>query len=134
MKSILIVNNNMKIGGIQKSLYNLLWAIHDEYKITLLLFEKRGDLLKDLPSDVKVITCSSWFRYLGLSQAETNGSLKHMLIRGGLAALSKTFGRHIAMRLVLNTERGLSKEYDCAISFMHSEDDHLFYGGTNEFV
>lgn len=130
----MIVNNNMKIGGIQKSLYNLLWAIHDEYKITLLLFEKRGDLLKDLPSDVKVITCSSWFRYLGLSQAETNGSLKHMLIRGGLAALSKTFGRHIAMRLVLNTERGLSKEYDCAISFMHSEDDHLFYGGTNEFV
>jgi hypothetical protein len=39
-----------------------------------------------------------------------------MLIRGGLAALSKTFGRHIAIRLVLNTERGLTKEYDCAIS------------------
>lgn len=134
MKSILIVNNNMKIGGIQKSLYNLLWSIHGEYKITLLLFEKRGDLLKDLPADIKVISCSSWFRYLGLSQAETSGNLKHMLIRGGLAALSKTFGRHIAMRLVLNTERGLMEKYDCAISFMHSEDDHLFYGGTNEFV
>ena len=134
MKSILIVNNNMKIGGIQKSLYNLLWTIHDEYRITLLLFEKRGELLEDLPPGVEVISCSSWFRYLGLSQAETGGRLKDMLIRGGLAAITRVIGRHAAMWLILHTERGLKREFDSAISFMHNEGDHLFYGGTNEFV
>lgn len=133
-KSILIVNNNMKIGGIQKSLYNLLWTIHDEYRITLLLFEKCGELLSDLPEDVKVIACKSWFRYLGISQAETAGDIKDRLLRGGLAALSKTAGRHVAMQLVLNSQRSLKKEYDCAISFMHNGDIHQFYGGTNEFV
>lgn len=134
MKSVLIVNNNMKIGGIQKSLYNLLWTIHDEYSITLLLFEKRGELLADLPPDVKVISCSSWFRYLGISQAETEGSMKDKLLRGGLAALSRIAGRPAAMRLVLRSERGLRKKYDCAISYLHNGGVHEFYGGTNEFV
>ena len=134
MKSILIVNNNMKIGGIQKSLYNLIWTIHDEYRITLLLFEKCGELLENLPSNVKVISCSSWFRYLGISQAETKGRLKDKLLRGGLAALSRTVGRPAALRLVLMSERGLGEKYDCAISFLHNEDIHEFYGGTNEFV
>ena len=134
MKSILIVNNNMKIGGIQKSLYNLLWTIHDEYRITLLLFEKRGELLADLPQDVKVISCESWFRYLGISQADTKGSMKDKLLRGGLAALSRIAGRPAVMRLILRSERGLSEKYDCAISFLHNEDIHEFYGGTNEYV
>lgn len=133
MKSILIANNNMKTGGIQKSLYNLLWNIHGEYRITLLLFEKRGELLEDLPADVEVLSCSSWFRYLGISQGETV-RMKDRLIRGGLAAATRAFGRHAAMRLILPTERGPEREFDCAISFMHSEEDHLFYGGTNEYV
>ena len=30
MKKLLIVNNNMKIGGVQKSLCNLLWNICGE--------------------------------------------------------------------------------------------------------
>ena len=133
-KSILIVNNNMKIGGIQKSLYNLLWTIHDEYRITLLLFEKSGELLSNLPADVKVITCNSWFRYLGISQGETKGNYKDRFLRGGLAAISRFAGRPIAMRMILHSERGLEIKYDCAVSFMHNGDLHQFYGGTNEFV
>lgn len=34
---ILIVNNNMYIGGVQKALLNLLWEIHDSNDVTLLL-------------------------------------------------------------------------------------------------
>ena len=33
MKKILIVNNNLDVGGIQKSLVNLLCEIHNEYDI-----------------------------------------------------------------------------------------------------
>lgn len=38
MERILIVNNNMHIGGVQKSLLNLLTDIHGRYDVTLLLF------------------------------------------------------------------------------------------------
>ena len=49
MKKILIVNNNMKIGGVQKSLCNLLWSVYDQYDITLFLFEPIGEYMKDIP-------------------------------------------------------------------------------------
>ena len=43
MERILIVNNNMHIGGVQKALVNLLWNIRDRYDVTLLLFSKEGE-------------------------------------------------------------------------------------------
>ena len=49
MKKILIVNNNMHIGGVQKALVSLLWAIRDQYDITLLLFHPGGECRKELP-------------------------------------------------------------------------------------
>ena len=42
MKKILIVNNNLDMGGIQKSLVNLVKEVYEEYDITLLLFRKSG--------------------------------------------------------------------------------------------
>lgn len=42
MKKILIVNNNLDMGGIQKSLVNLVKEVYEEYDITLLLFSKSG--------------------------------------------------------------------------------------------
>ena len=54
MKKILIVNNNMHIGGVQKALVSLLWAIRDRYDITLLLFHRGGEYQKDIPPEIKV--------------------------------------------------------------------------------
>ena len=67
---IIIVNNNMKIGGVQKSLCNLLWSIHKEYDITLCLFSRCGSYLDDIPPDVKVVESKGPFGYLGVSQNE----------------------------------------------------------------
>lgn len=53
MKKLLIVNNNMHIGGVQKSLLNLLGEIHKDYDITLLLFYKGSRLLEEIPDDIK---------------------------------------------------------------------------------
>ena len=67
MKKILIVNNNMYIGGVQKALVNLLWNIHQDYDISLLLFYPGGECLEDLPAGVKIITpCRAW-SYLGMA-------------------------------------------------------------------
>ena len=56
MKKVLIVNNNMKIGGVQKSLCNLLWSAADRYDITLLLFAPVGAYMCDIPEQVHVLT------------------------------------------------------------------------------
>jgi glycosyltransferase involved in cell wall biosynthesis len=132
MKKIIIVNNNMEIGGVQKSLCNLLWEIHDRYDVTLCLFRAAGAYMQELPQDVKVLECPGFFRYLGTSQSTWMGM--HKLVRGALASTAKVFGRSAAMKLVLAGERTLPGEYDVAISFLHNGRRSNFYGGVQEFV
>ena len=134
MKKLLIVNNNMKIGGVQKSLYNLLWSVSDQYEITLFLFAPVGEYMSDLPEQVQVLSCDSLFRYLGVEQRECAKDLRDRLTRGLLACICKLFGRRAVMPLLLRSQKLLAAHYDCAISYLHNGDPHHFYGGVNEFV
>lgn len=134
MKKLLIVNNNMKIGGVQKSLYNLLWSISDQYDITLFLFAPIGEYMDNLPERVHVCSCDSLFRYLGVGQRECANNLHDRLIRGFLACICKLLGRSAVMPLLLCSQKPLPAYYDCAISYLHNGNPTHFYGGVNEFV
>ena len=134
MKKLLIVNNNMKIGGVQKSLYNLLWSVSDRYDITLLLFAPVGEYMDNLPKSVRVCSCDSLFRYLGMGQGECSNNLHDYLIRGFLACVCKLLGRSAVMPLLLHSQKPLPVHYDCVISYLQNGDPHHFYGGVNEFV
>ena len=136
MKKIIIVNNNMKIGGVQKSLHNLLWSIDtvNEYDVTLLLFSKNGDYAQKLPDSIKVKECKGFFRYLGKSQGEYKSSLFDFLLRGFFVAVSRIISRAFAFRLMLLIEPMLDGEFDCAISFLHNGRKDAFYGGTQDYV
>lgn len=61
-KRLLIVNNNMHIGGVQKALLNLLREIEGEYEITLLLLYRGGALLDGIPRGVHVVEAEGAFR------------------------------------------------------------------------
>ena len=132
MKRILIVNNNMKVGGVQKSLCNLLWAVSGEYEVTLCLFHAAGACLEELPSNVRVMECGGPVRYLAVSQGQCRGI--HKLLRGGLAAMCRVFGRDRVMKLILSVQRKVPGEYDCALAFLHNGTISSFYGGVQEFV
>ena len=132
MKKIIIVNNNMKVGGVQKSLYNLLWEIRDQYDVTLFLFQPVGAYMDKLPPSVKVVPCRGPMSLLGISQGECRGF--RAIARGALAALCKVFGRPAVMKLMLPRQRAPEERYDCAISFLHGGNRKSFYGGTQEFV
>lgn len=135
MKELLIVNNNMKVGGVQKSLSNLLWSLDPaEYKVTLLLFAKTGAYLEDLPDHVRVMEVQGLFRYLGKSQGEYKHSRKDTLIRGFLAAVARLCGRRTAIGLMLLFQPRLKEHYDCAVSFLHNGRREAFYGGTQDYV
>lgn len=122
----------MKVGGVQKSLYNLLWSIHGEYEITLLLFRAIGEYSNCLPANVKVLEADGLFRYLGVSQGECSGADR--LKRGVLAALCRVFGRGRVMKLLLASQQMIPENYDCAIAFLHNGNVKNFYGGVQEFV
>lgn len=133
MKKIIIVNNNMQIGGVQKSLCNLLWEIVDQYDITLYLFNPVGEYFDQLPSNIEVKAAASLFRYLGVSQGECRRLFDRM-VRGGLAFLCKRFGRSFVLHIMLLSQKKLPEEYDVAISYLQNGRQQSFYGGANEFV
>lgn len=56
MNKILICSNHLGSGGIETTLINLI-KMYDfkDFKITLLLMNKKGHLLKDLPKNIEVI-------------------------------------------------------------------------------
>ncbi len=132
MKKIIIVNNNMKVGGVQKSLYNLLWETEGKYDVTLCLFKNIGAYADMLPPSVKVIEARGLFRYFGVSQGECKGF--DALRRGFLAAFCKLFGRKKTVGLMLAGEKELPESYDCAVAFLHNGGSKSFYGGVWDYV
>ncbi len=134
MKKIIIVNNNMKVGGVQKSLCNLLWELDKDkdIEVTLVLFSPVGDYMDRIPPSVKCIVTRSLFRYLGVSQGEMRGIDRFK--RGFLAAVCRTFGRGAAMKFILPSQRKLPESYDFAIAFLHNAKKKTFFGGVQDFV
>lgn len=133
-KRLLIVENNAKIGGIQKALVSLLMQIHNEYDITLLLLCKEGSLLQEIPKDIRVLKTRSDFRFMGMAQADCADSFERIR-RGGYALVSKFAGRRCAVEIASCTRfRDRQEQYDVAISFSHISQEKSFYSGTAEYV
>lgn len=132
MKELLIVNNNMKVGGVQKSLCNLLWSLDPtKYHVTLLLFSKTGAYLDELPDHVRVVEETGPFRLFGLSQSEYRGM--DAVKRTCLALICRFFGRDAAVRLMRKRQPVVSG-YDCAVSFLNNGPKEVLYGGAQDFV
>ena len=56
MKKILFCANSLCIGGIEKSLINLLKKInYEKFQVDLMLESKRGELLEQIPKNVNII-------------------------------------------------------------------------------
>lgn len=132
MKKLLIVNNNMHIGGVQKSLLNLLGEIHKDYDITLLLFYTGGRLLEEIPDDIKIIEARGPFRYFGMTKHDAKSGFDK-LGRMFWASVTRVFGRKFTVNLMIPFQKKLFG-FDTAVSFLHSGENHMFYGGCNEFV
>lgn len=133
MKKILIVNNNMHLGGVQKALVNLLRCIHEQYDITLVLFHPAGELMKEIPEDVKIVPVRSAYRFLGMTGHDVRGSFLRKLGRSFFAGISRIFGRDAAISLMARGQKKLAG-FDVAVSFLHDGGDKVFYGGCNDFV
>lgn len=132
MKKILIVNNNMHLGGVQRSLVSLLWAIHGLYDVTLLLFSDAGECKSELPPEIKIETVTSAYKYLGMTKYDAK-SLTDRLGRAFFAGVTRILGRKYAVGLMSLTQKRVTG-YDAVISYLHNSGEKMFYGGCNDFV
>ena len=133
MKKILIVNNNLDMGGIQKSLVNLVKEVYKEYEITLLLFSKSGSLLQEIPEEVKIITPQNVYKILGLGKKELKKYPLLYILKAFLLTYSKIFSRRSAMKLLGLFQKNLSG-YDAVISYSHFPPKKYFGNGCADFV
>lgn len=132
-KKILIVNNNMHIGGVQKALANLLSEVHEKYDITLLLFHPEGEYMKNIPDDVKVLAVKSGYKYLGMTKYDVKGHPFWHFKRSFYASVTRLIGRNAAIRLMSVFQRKV-KGFDAVVSYLQNGGDKAFYGGCNDFV
>ncbi len=133
MEKLLIVNNNMHIGGVQRALVSLLWSLRERYEVTLLLFYAGGECLSELPPDVRVVAAESAYRYLGMTRKDAQKRPSDRLWRAFFAGITRLFGRETAIKLMAAGQPTLLG-YDVAVSYLHDAGEKLFYGGCNAFV
>lgn len=122
-KKILFLCSNMNIGGFQKSLINLLLNFdYDKYDVDLLLIEKNGIFMRDIPSEVNILEIPNLYScfFKGI-----NPSLK-LLLKNRYYYL---FLMRIVIGIINYFDKGkaaifmskfipkINKEYDCCIDY-----------------
>ena len=131
---LLFVCNNMHIGGVQRSLVNLLGEVSKTHDVTLFLFFPEGEFMPSIPENVRIVSGNRFVSLMGMSQGEAKGKGFLTMARRSLwAILTKLFGIGFSFGF-LSKRQKLPDEYDAAISFMQNSAFKMFYGGCNEFV
>ena len=117
---ILIVNNNMHVGGIQNALINLLQELskNDSYDVTLCVLGNVGEQLDAVPSGIKLISGNRFTKILGLKQSEARqDGLFTWLWRTAFVVLTKMFGTKLTYGILSRMQK-INEHYDAAVSFM----------------
>ncbi len=133
MKKLLIVINNLEIGGVQISLLNLLDEICNEYDVTVLPLFFRPEYTELLPNGVKLIKTKSPFKYFGMPNYCAFGRPLRLAARSFWAAIARTLSRAFTVKIMSLFTRKI-KGYDVAVSYLHEGQRRSFYGGCNDFV
>lgn len=118
-KRLLFVNGHLNVGGVEKSLVDLLRHLdYSKYDVDLLLLQDLGDYYSELPKDVNVL-------YRNINQAYgallpslfgnlINGRWRELMFR--LALMTSSVFGDSALKMVA-LPLGITKKYDCAIAY-----------------
>lgn len=118
-KKILFVNGNLHVGGIERSLIDLLTHLdYSLYDVDLFLLEEEGELVDQLPTDVH-LKCANLSKTYGpfiKTSWENIRNGKFILVLASVICfLSHLIGKKALRLLCLLFHVG--KEYDCAIAY-----------------
>lgn len=116
---LLITNGHLGIGGVEKSLVDLLKSIdYSKHQVDLLLFEGLGEYLSQIPSEVNIILCDLRPTYGSLKKNMIDYIKKkdfhNAIIKIIFTLRSRISVKCTALLKVLNIT---DREYDCAIAY-----------------
>ena len=125
----------MSIGGIEKSLIELLRTISSHYDISLFCVDAVGALLNEVPKEIKIITGNTYSSIPEKSFNELRkSSIIYALLRLLFSSLSSIGLKKIATRLFLLFFPLIRGEFDVAISYSQPISDKSFCKLSNEIV
>lgn len=137
MKKILITINNMNVGGIQKSLLELLKELskHPEYEVSLFCCKKAGAFLDRIPKNIKILSENPYAVATEQDLFECkNQGLKYYIFRMIMSSWSKCFTKAFPSAVLCKLIGKIGEKYDFAISYSQPIEDHAFCNFTNEIV
>lgn len=126
MRNVLFVIYSMKFGGAEKSLVNLLQELpEDKYKVDVLLFQKKGDFLQQIPGWVHVLDTPADIEVLYAPLKKTGirgwmkvlGTLCSRVSRKTKKSQTAFRWRHFYGKRI----RPLEQHYDVAVAYAGSE-------------
>ncbi|MEQ6047513.1 group 1 glycosyl transferase [Lysinibacillus capsici] len=133
---ILFVAQNFQMGGIQKALINMLKEIspYEKYEIDIFTFSG-GELMNDIPSNVKVTTGNLLLQLIATPFAEVKkrNNVWHIILRIVCMIVVRLIGSHNFYSMLLKKHRN-NCHYDIAISYFNDVPNQYFNKGTNLFV
>lgn len=92
MKNMLIIAMSLEIGGAEKSLVNMLNLLdYSKYKVDLLLFQKKGGFLDQVPESVHIIDDIEPINILFQSFRTTISSVKNHFISSLVLSLKRYY-------------------------------------------
>ncbi len=133
MKTLLFVIENFNIGGVQKSLVNLLNGLDTDYEIDVIAFDYCGEYLNQLPISINCVTSPKHYSIFANPIHKFKKSPILLFYKFIYYLGAKLFNKGISFRIV-SPFYSVKKTYDVAISYSHSG----YYKGVNgicpEFV
>lgn len=116
---LLFVNGHMNVGGVEKSLVDLLKSIdYKEHEVDLLLFEGFGDYMSQIPVEVNIISYNLGSTYGSvvktIVQNLTKGDFRAVVLKIIFTLSSRLGVKYISLMRYLNITK---KKYDCAIAY-----------------
>lgn len=134
---ILFVGYNLKLGGVQRSLINVLTVLASEkdINIDLLLFSDKGELANQIPKNVNIIKSNCLLRITAtpFSDVKNNESLFILIVRFLLMFLVRMVGPKAYFRILFQLQKKMNS-YDVAISYFNDVPGNYFNRGGNRYI
>ena len=124
MKKILISSFDLEIGGVERSLINMLNSFdYENYDVDLMLYSHTGDFMNLIPNEVNLLKESDDYRTIRMPISSVFKNHKYRLGIGRLLARRKAKGNGITQMQYMwkNSLYFLpkhKKKYDVAISYL----------------
>lgn len=133
-KKLILVIDNLNIGGIATSFYNFLNYNHEKYNISILVFDQESIDLNRIPEDVIIVKPPKRLLVLAKTQKEIfYKSFLLWVIRLFCVFFSSVFGGCFSRKMLFLGLRKIGN-YDYALAYSHDNGHKKLTTGCSDFV